>query len=639
MPAFVDPLWKTSASVELDAGHRHHTPRPTESPIMRLLHYLEIQNFKRFGDTQRIELEHPAVLIGPNNCGKTSALQALALWSQAVRTWYEARKSSAAKERTATPINRLNIVSVPVLRARFFWHNTRVRKGNQDIPLVLTVGVQFQGQVRALAMRFRSQGDELVYCAPDEAVLADADFIAHAAGIRVELLYPMSGLDTEEPLLQPGRVDVLLGQGRTADVLRNLCLAVARASAQDWQRVVQFMQRLFRIELGEPQETTRGGIALSYRQPGVKEDLDISSAGRGMLQMLLVFAYLYSHKRSVLLVDEPDAHLEILRQKQVYVLLRDIANDNESQVVMVTHSEVILDEALDTHLTLLLDGQADDLAKKQTIRNSLKHFGADHYVRARERGYVLYVEGSTDIDLLRALAERLEHPVAAQWDERINSFYVQNNFPLQDMHAELERVEGGFGLTPREHFNGLRNMLPNLQGVAILDNDGLNRQDRDEGALKTRYWRRYETENYFVTPVLLRRYAARMYPADDLFAQQASNAIDAVLTQTVRDLIFDGSDEDLRAWQESPPDAARLVWEAKSERRKLSLLAETFFRSLAQRLGGPLLLKKGELHRLVPFAELTPAAATEVRAKLDLLVPLFAEASSALKPQSLRSDR
>ena len=35
---------------------------------MRLLHYLEIQNFKRFGDKQRIELDHPAVLIGPNNC-------------------------------------------------------------------------------------------------------------------------------------------------------------------------------------------------------------------------------------------------------------------------------------------------------------------------------------------------------------------------------------------------------------------------------------------------------------------------------------------------------------------------------------------------------------------------------------------
>lgn len=37
---------------------------------MRLLHYIGIENFKCFGDKQRIELDHPAVLIGPNNCGK-----------------------------------------------------------------------------------------------------------------------------------------------------------------------------------------------------------------------------------------------------------------------------------------------------------------------------------------------------------------------------------------------------------------------------------------------------------------------------------------------------------------------------------------------------------------------------------------
>lgn len=593
---------------------------------MRLLHYLEIENFKRFGDRQRIELDHPAVLIGPNNCGKTSAIQALALWAQAVKTWYDARGDSTAKERTATSINRLNIVAVPVQRTRFFWHNAQVRKGNQDIPLLITVGVEFQGKVRALTMRFRNQGDELVYCTPDESVLGDTELIKHAASLPVELLYPMSGLDTEEPILQPGRVDVLLGQGRTADVLRNLCLAVAKSSAPDWKRIASLMRRLFNVELGMPEETTRGSIKLAYRQPGVKEALDISSAGRGMLQMLLVFAYLYSHKRSVLLVDEPDAHLEILRQKQVYVLLRDIASENGSQVVLVTHSEVILDEALDNNLTLLLEGRADDLAAKKDIRNTLRHFGAEHYVKARERGYVLYVEGGTDIDMLRALAERLQHPAATFWDERINSFYVQNNYPQQDVQAELERVEGGFGITPRKHFSGLCNLLPGLEGLAILDNDGQNRQDCDEGALKIRYWQRYETENYFITPELLRRYVLQQYPTDDLFAQEVSTAIDATLAEVVTQSVFDGHAADYQAWLQFPAEAARLVWEAKTERRKLSALAESFFRQLAQRMGGPMLLTKGELHRLVRYAELPASAETEIRGKLDLLERLFEKA-------------
>ena len=448
---------------------------------MRLLHYLEIQNFKRFGDRQRIELDHPAVLIGPNNCGKTTAIQAIALWSQAVRTWQASKGKAPPKERTSTSLNRLNIVSVPVQRTRYFWHNTAVRTGNTDIPLLITLGVLHQNKVEPVTIRFRNQGDELVYCTPDDATLERPDLIETAAGLNVELLYPMSGLETEEPILQPGRIGVLLGQGQTAQVLRNLCLLVFKDAAEDWRQIAALMQRLFTVELGDPTETARGSIDLFYRQARVKEPLDIALAGRGFQQMLLIFAYLYSHRRSVLLIDEPDAHLEILRQKQVYVLLREIAAENESQVILVTHSEVILDEALDHNLTLLLGGQTDDIAAKSDIKNALKHYGAEHYVRARQRGYVLYVEGGTDLEILKALANRLGHRVAELWDERVNAFYVQDNFPDPDLNSELERVEGGFGVTPKKHFFALRNMVPGLAGLAILDNDGRQREDSDEG--------------------------------------------------------------------------------------------------------------------------------------------------------------
>ncbi len=584
---------------------------------MRLLHYLEIENFKRFGDKQRIELEHPAVLIGPNNCGKTSAIQALALWSQALKTWLDARKSSSAKERPAIPLNRLSIVSVPVQRTRYFWHNTQVRTGNQDVPLVITVGIWFDNQLVPVSMRFRNQGDELVYCTPDNSIIGNMKLIEYAASINVELLYPMSGLETEEPILQPGRIGVLLGQGQTAQVLRNLCLMVAKDQPDDWKRIAQLMQRLFSVELGNPQETARGAIELQYRQSAVKELLDISMSGRGFQQMLLIFAYLYSHKRSVLLVDEPDAHLEILRQKQVYVLLRDIASENESQVVMVTHSEVILDEALDNNLTLLLDGKADDLAAKKDIRDTLKHFGADHYVKARERGYVLYVEGGTDLDMLRALAERLDHPVAALWDERINSFYVQNNYPVQSLESELERVEGGFGITPKEHFFALRNLVPGLQGIAILDNDGQNRQPFQDGGLNLVYWKRYEAENYFITPDVLKRFALAHYQSTDLLGGFREE-IEAVVGQLILARIFDNVDADFQTYSTSTPEVARLLWEAKTERLKLSDFAEEFFRRLADKLSHPMILRKGELHRLVIHAEPNNIP-VEVKEKLDLL--------------------
>ena len=410
---------------------------------MRLLHYVEIESFKGFGEKQRIELDHPAVLIGPNNCGKTTAIQAIALWSQAVKTWFDAKGQSPPKERTATSLNRLNILSVPVQRTRYFWHNTVVRSGNRNIFVLITVGFQHENEVVPVTMRFRNQGDELVYCAPDEETLAGPKVIEAAAKLDVELLYPMSGLETEESILQPGRIDVLLGQGQTAQVLRNLCLLVFKSTPDGWQEIQRLMDRLFAVELGDPTETARGSIHLFYRQAQVKEPLDVSLAGLGLQQMLLIFAYLYSHRGSVLLIDEPDAHLEILRQRQVYVLLEDIARRNGSQVILVTHSEVILGEALDRNLTLLMGGRADDLATEKEIRDSLTLYGAEHYIRARERGYVLYVEGRTDIAILMALARHLGQPAAGHWDERINTYYVQSNFPGADpdTDAELERVE------------------------------------------------------------------------------------------------------------------------------------------------------------------------------------------------------
>ena len=593
---------------------------------MRLLHYVEIENFKRFGEMQRIELDHPAVLIGPNNCGKTSVIQAIALWAMGVKTWYAERKDSSASERVATGINRLNIVAVPVTRTRFFWNNARVRVGNTPISVTITVGIEHQGRVKPLSMHFRSQNDEMVYCQPDEKALADLDLIKHAASLNVELLHPMSGIETEEPVLKPGRLNVLLGQGQTAQVLRNLCLNVAKDSPDDWMHIVSLMDRLFHAELESPQEDLgRGTIQVSYRQSGVKEPLDISMSGRGFQQWLLLFAYLFSHKRSVLLIDEPDAHLEILRQRQVYVLLRDVAHRNESQVILVTHSEVVLSEALDRNLTLILEGVADDLARKEDIKNSLKHFGAEHYVRARETGSVLYVEGSTDVDMLRGFALRLGHPVASQLEENhlVNVYYVQDNFPnaQRELEAEFERVEGGFGIQPGEHFFALRRMLPQLRGLAILDNDGRNRASRNENGLDILYWSRYEAENFFVTPAILRRYAEEKLSSLELFAG-FRHEIKSTLDQLIRELVFANDETAFQTYSAAEPAAAALIWTTSTARVKLSDFAEEFYRRLGKVTGMPMLLRKGDLHLLIPFVD-PKEIVHEVREKLNALQRLL----------------
>lgn len=78
-----------------------------------MLTRLEVRNFKRF-DAVDIELGQRVVLIGPNNSGKTSALQALALWQLGLSRWMEKRPHETPRERPGVAIGRKDIVAIPV---------------------------------------------------------------------------------------------------------------------------------------------------------------------------------------------------------------------------------------------------------------------------------------------------------------------------------------------------------------------------------------------------------------------------------------------------------------------------------------------------------------------------------------------
>jgi len=582
---------------------------------MRLLHFVEIENFKRYGSRQHIVLEHPSVLIGPNNCGKTSILQAIALWSIGLKTWRSETENSKAEVKTGKPLNRLNILSVPVPKTRHFWNNLRVSK--KDI--AITVGVDVSGTPHPITMIFRHHAsDELVYCTPAPESLADEAAFAAASNLDIALLYPMSGISADEAVILPQRIEFSLGRGSTAEVLRNICLLVYQSAPNDWKEIASLIQRLFHVQLSEPIVNKNGAVDLAYRQDGTTAEMDLALSGRGFQQMLLIFAYLYLHKRSVLLIDEPDAHLEILRQQQVYVLLRDIARKNDSQVVIVTHSEVLLREALDSNLSLILHGQVENLADKTNIKNSLRHFGAEHYVRAKETGHVLYVEGNTDVDMLKAFAVKLSHPVAEPLNDgsKVNTYYLQDNFPESDRttDAELERVEGGYGLSAKAHFHALKRMLPHLRGLAIHDDDGRGRGNQPSGDLEDLVWTRYEAENYFITPELLISSTSNQVNGGDLFQNAPETTMHALLLER----IFDGNTLDLDNYVRADSSIRKTLWRAQTKRRKLSDFAEEYFRRFAEATGTPMLFRKGSLHELIPFCDSSEFNG-EVKEKLNAL--------------------
>ncbi|MCS7314243.1 MAG: AAA family ATPase [Bryobacteraceae bacterium] len=548
-----------------------------------------IRNFKRFAEVE-IPLGNPVVFVGPNNSGKSTALQALTLWHVGVQRWLEKRGEEVPEKRPGVTINRRDLVAVPVPSANLLWRDLHVREMQRAAGKLKTQNIRIEIEVEGVTglspwkcgLEFDYANEESIYCRPLRSAEGRMPVPREAGEVKVAYLPPMSGLASQEVRLDVGAVNVRIGEGRTAEVLRNLCyrLVSEPAFAGRWEQLARHIGTLFLVELREPKYIPeRGEITMAYREQGRRYDLDISAAGRGLHQVLLVLAYLYANPGAVLLLDEPDAHLEILRQRQIYRVLVEVAAQQNSQVIAASHSEVLLNEAADRHLVVAFVGRPHPLANRGSqVYKALRSYGFEHYYQAETQGWVLYLEGSTDLAVLRAFARLLHHP-AEQHLERPFVHYVQN----QPQRA-------------RDHFFALREAKPDLVAVALFDR--LETRPRSEDDLTMLVWERREIENYLVSPEALLAWAGESQPA--LFAEAARKVMQECLDDLIPRVAL--SDRSHRWW---------------SEQRASEFLDE-LFREYFKRQGLPNLMDKNDYHELVRY--LDPAAVSEeVIEKLDAI--------------------
>ena len=365
-----------------------------------MLTKLTIRNFKRFGVAE-IELGNPVVFVGPNNSGKTSALQALALWDIGLKRWNERRSGKVTPaKRPGVTVNRRDLVAIPVPNANLLWRELHVRDVSRVDGRPRTANVRIDVTVEGVTgdrswscgLEFDYANEESFYCRPlrvSEGTPSERMPIPDEAGAAtIAFLPPMSGLAATETRLDQGAVNVRIGEARTAEVLRNLCFRIHEDRPDQWEVLVEQIDRLFGAGLEPPRYVEeRGEITMSYRERRVT--LDLSSAGRGLQQTLLLLAYLYAIPGGVLLLDEPDAHLEILRQRQIYRLIADTARGNGGQIIAASHSEVLLNEAADKDLVVAFVGRPHRLAegdRGSQVLMALQEIGFEQYYQAEQTG-------------------------------------------------------------------------------------------------------------------------------------------------------------------------------------------------------------------------------------------------------------
>jgi len=483
-----------------------------------------LRRFKRFSDQTFDHLDGQVVLAGPNNAGKTTLLQAIATWHLAFMRWKELndfhRHGGAYPK---APIARQAFSSVPLRSFDSLWHR-RQYQGTIEIAITFTSGL-------TVTMEIISDSTEQVYVRPkpdvDPASLRTLD-------VDAVFVPPMSGLGPDEPLYQEPFIRHLLGQGKPGDVLRNVLWQVSQRQPA-WVALESSIVRLFGFRLLAP--NTQGAFIIAEYQPtGATHRLDIASAGSGFQQVLMLLAFLYLRPASILLLDEPDAHLHVILQDAIYGELCAVAAKQGSQLVIATHSEVIINSVDPDRLLLVMNQprRIADRADRDRLRRALGVLTNTDLMQAIDAPGILFLEGSSDLALLRAWAEVLDHPARETLTTRL--FWKQTSHQHRD---------GAKGVPSREMHDLLRLVRDDLPGLEITDGDGRSEPAdapiTGTGMQRIR-WRRYEIESYLIHPAALERFvtarvgvAAAAPHVSDLRAKLAELFPIAVLANPLAD--------------------------------------------------------------------------------------------------------
>jgi predicted ATPase len=323
---------------------------------------ISVKRFKQLDDFQ-LELKDATVLIGANNAGKSSALQALHFAVSVAQTAKLVGEGvNWARDKFQVSFNPTQLLYSPVADVLSLAHGGQLQEPAEtqiEISVDCMDGTSCVVSVRrgrnrniAVVVEGRKLGERLMdFTNP---------FTIYAPGL--------AGIAKEERYQSPGVVRRIVARGDANLVLRNVLLMLKdaeNAEAMDrveqltqgklktedhrawkgpWQRFNEGMKKLFDdIDFEVKFDRDRDEhIEVFFTRPG-KPRLPIDAAGTSILQASQILAYITLFRPSVLILDEPDSHLHPNNQRALCNLILELAAEHDFRPLISTHSRHVLD--------------------------------------------------------------------------------------------------------------------------------------------------------------------------------------------------------------------------------------------------------------------------------------------------------
>ncbi len=493
---------------------------------------LTLRNFKSIGD-QTYAFTDFDLLVGRNNSGKSTLLQALAIWQFCVDEFHRTKRSGSTGIQIVLP----NFTALPVPEFNLLWKNRTDREyptvnGTKKQKFILIeIDVQWRdhaGEVQSFGVELRYHSPQTIYAIPTSGWAGFRQYEKVGSLPRIAYVPPFSGLEPAEKWLDEAPIRQQVGKGQPGSVLRNLLLRVCPAppkiqgsppskthvSPADWIEIASVVKRWFSMDLLPPQYDSDKDvfIGVEYRQAG--KAYDLIAGGSGFHQAMTLLVFLYGYQTTTILLDEPDAHLHVNLQRAMLDYFKKKSAERGIQFLIATHAEEFVRGVNAGQIVSLLSQVPTRIQSTPDVLRAMADVPNEEITRLLASPCLLYVEGESDERIIRAWADAC----GAQAVMERTCFKVMGGGSKQ----EMKRLAN-------EHFAALSEIVPGVNRLMLFDYDSDEaafHPDAENAAVVE--WRRKNIENYLLVPSSWKRAALALMQCaeDDLFALDTMRAID-----------------------------------------------------------------------------------------------------------------
>ena len=403
------------------------------------IHTLNIKNFKLFKDVTVILDPHVNILTGANNSGKTTVLEALALWGACLLHLLSVAGKSDARLKLRAGDLRLGS-SQPMYLSQSGFRSVRSRGGadmfhrlDADSIIELDAEVVAPEHDLGLSIGFSLRSAKgglfdlrLIRYDVFSHDVFNALFKNRTDPVGVLFASPVASLLFSEDFETLPKIKRRIRSRESMLVLRNRIYQL-RKRPEAYQNFIQQCSLVlcgapdqFELQIaGSETESVELNVAVSTGAD--RQGRDIALLGSGALQIVEIMLALHSERRelTLLLLDEPDSHIHRDIQRRLMEALRRALS---CQIFLTSHNESLIRHSRAEqifHLEGKATGDFYPITREKVIgvktgmqpspyRKVLQSLGSEtalDFVNALEADRLVLVEGEDDARHIHALVD------------------------------------------------------------------------------------------------------------------------------------------------------------------------------------------------------------------------------------------